>query len=309
MKILVTGGAGFIGKHCVQALLDGGHSVRVLDDFSGSDPAGIRAIQDASGAERLEILEGDIATSVTACRACEGMDGVIHLAARVSVPRSIQSPLETYHTNVMGLARVLDASRLTGVSRLVLASSCAVYGHRPPPCSEHSAPDPLSPYAASKLAGEALVAAAAVSHGLRAMSLRFFNVYGPGQSPDGAYAAVIPKWIAATQQGQSPLVFGDGSQTRDFVYVGDVVRAILAALAYSDAHGQVVNIGSGVSTTLLQLADELTKLVKQPFALRFEPARSGEVVHSRADTTLARDLLGFEAATTLQDGLRAMLEG
>ena len=302
MKVLVTGGGGFIGSHLVRALLGRGDSVRVLDDWS----TGLRARLEGLRGD-LEILDGDVRDARMAARACEGADGVLHEAAQVSVPVSVADPVTTADVNVTGLVTLLHAARAAGALRFVLASSCAVYGDAPSARqSESDAPAPASPYAASKLAGEAFVRAAC-REGLRGVCLRYFNVYGEGQRPDSAYAAVVPAFFAALRAGRQPAIHGDGSQSRDLVAVRDVVRANLAALEAPDAAvGRAFNVGTGRATSVLALAEAIAAALGVSLKPAFEPARAGDVRRSLADTTLAEALLGFRAETTLDEGLRAM---
>ena len=302
MRALVTGGAGFIGSHLVRALLARGDRVRVLDDFSSGTEARL-----ASLGGSLDIIRGDVRDAASVARAVAGTDLVVHLAAQVSVPRSVVEPLFTADVNVLGTLRVLEACRAAGASRFVLASSCAVYGDQPPPLRESALPMPLSPYAASKLAGESFVAAAAHG-GLGAISLRFFNVYGAGQDAHSAYAAALPAFAAAVAAGRAPRLFGDGLQERDLIHVDEVVRAILLALeAPPEAVGHAFNVGTGRAITMLELARRVGEVLGQSVTPSHEPARSGDIRFSLADTTRARDLLGFEDRIDLVEGLRRTL--
>jgi nucleoside-diphosphate-sugar epimerase len=302
VRVLVTGGGGFIGSHLVRALLSRGDVVRVLDDWS----TGLRARLDGLGGS-LEIVDGDVRDPRVARRACEGMDGVRHEAAQVSVVRSVEDPRETADVNVTGLAVMLRAAREAGATRFVLASSCSVYGDAAGEVqSETDATSPASPYAASKLAGEAFVAAAC-REGMRALSLRYFNVYGAGQRPDSAYAAVVPAFFAAARAGRSPVVHGDGSQSRDLVHVDDVVRANLAALGAPDSSlGRTFNVGTGRGTSVLELARRIARIAGSDAQPVFEEARPGDVRHSRASTHRAESELGFRAEVDLDEGLRGI---
>lgn len=310
MKVLVTGGAGFVGSRLVRALLARGDSVRVLDDFS----TGRRERLD--GLNNVEILEGSVATPVTAGRAVAGVDMVLHLAAVVSVMRSVNAPLETHRTNATGTMVMLEAARAAGVRGFVLASSCAVYGDRDGRCRETDVPLPMSPYAASKLAAEHYVASARVSYGMRATALRFFNIFGPGQLADGDYAAVVPKFIALMRAGKTPTIFGDGRQTRDFVYLDDAVAAFLRAadvLAQAFGDGRtpalppVMNVGTGNSVEILELLKTICRVARKECTPAFAPARAGEIRISLATADLAASRLGWKPSMSLENGLRAML--
>lgn len=302
MRVLVTGGGGFIGSHLVHALLERGDGVRVLDDWS----TGLRErLEPLSG--DLEVIDGDIRDEAMVARACEGMNAVLHEAAQVSVVRSVEAPRETADINVTGLVTLLSAALTTGARAFVLASSCAVYGE---PSAEIQAESdsaaPASPYAASKLAGEAFVRAAC-REGLRGVSLRYFNVYGKGQRPDSAYAAVVPAFLSAYREGRRPVIHGDGTQSRDLVSVEDVVRANLAALEAPDAAlGHAFNVGTGRATSVLELSRALAAVTGSSLEPEFGPSRPGDVRRSRADTRLAEKLLGFRARVELAEGLARM---
>ncbi|MCA9288148.1 MAG: NAD-dependent epimerase/dehydratase family protein [Phycisphaerales bacterium] len=308
---LVTGGAGFIGSHLVRALLACGSRVRVLDDLSTGHRHNLHADS--------EFIEGRVEDEATSCRAAQGCDLAFHLAAMVSVPQSVADPDACVRSNIVGTQRVLSACRDGGVRRVVLASTCAVYGDEPSLPSREGDPTACcSPYAASKLAGEALVQAMTRSttppsggptEPMSGVCLRFFNVFGPGQDPKSAYAAVISAFGSALLEGRTPTIFGDGRQSRDFVFVGDVVRAnLLAATSPEAFRGEVLNVGTGRSTSLLELLAAMARLGDRPPQARHEPPRSGDVRHSRADIARIRERLGYEAATTLEEGLRATID-
>lgn len=294
---LVTGGAGFIGSHLCRSLLASGARVRVLDNLSTG-----RRDRVPEGAE---FVEGCVAEVGVASAAAAGCDVVFHLAAMVSVPQSVREPEACLRVNVLGTQRVLEAAARAGARRVVLASTCAVYGDRPRlPSAEGDPTRCCSPYAASKLAGEGLCQSAAATGGPSAVCLRFFNVYGPGQDPRSAYAAVISAFSSALREGRVPTIYGDGEQTRDFVYVGDVVRAnMMAAAAGEDLRGEVLNVGTGVSTSLLDLLGVLSGVSGSGARASHEAARAGDVRHSRADVSRIRAVLGFEALTPIRAGL------
>ena len=308
---LVTGGAGFIGSHLVRALLACGSRVRVLDDLSTGHRHNLPP--DA------EFIEGRVDDEAAASRATEGCDLAFHLAAMVSVPQSVADPDACVRSNIVGTQRVLSACCEAGVRRVVLASTCAVYGDEPSLPSREGDPTACcSAYAASKLAGEALVQAMTRStpptagesaQTMSGVCLRFFNVFGPGQDPKSAYAAVISAFASALLEGRTPTVFGDGRQSRDFVFVGDVVRAnLLAATSPEPFRGEVLNVGTGRSTSLLELLAAMARLADRPPQARHEPARSGDVRHSRADIARIRERLGYDPTTTLEEGLRETLD-
>jgi UDP-glucose 4-epimerase len=302
-RVLVTGGAGFIGSHLAQALVDRGDSVRILDNFS----TGSR--QNLAGFEaQCEVMQGDLRVLPQVERAVDGIELVFHQAAFVSVPQSIEDPTGCYEVNVDGTINLLEAARKAGVRRVVLASSAAVYGDSQQlPLKENAEPNCLSPYAASKLFNETLARLYTRIYGLPVVALRYFNVFGPRQSPTSAYAAAVPKFIQAAKSGQPATVFGDGRQTRDFVFVGDVVRANLLA-AESPAAGQAFNVCSGSETSLLALLDGLRGVYASMPQPAFADSRLGDVPRSLGDPTLAASQLGFLAKTTLQDGLRLTAE-
>lgn len=300
---LVTGGAGFIGSHIAAALAARGDDVRVFDNFSTGKHSNLAQVPQA------EIVEGDLRDRAAVARAVNGMNYVLHLAAMVSVPQSMSDPVSTDAVNVTGTLHVLEAARQAGVRRVVLASSCAVYGDNDElPLKEISQTRPLSPYAASKLTGEILCQTYYRAYGLPTVCLRYFNIYGPRQDPNSEYAAVIPKFAQRLKAGQPPTVFGDGTQTRDFVHVSDVVRANLLACERDGAIGQVLNVASGRGTSLLDLISTLNDLLGASIGPEFAPARSGDIRHSRGDGALIATTLGFRPEMSLVDGLKTIIE-
>jgi nucleoside-diphosphate-sugar epimerase len=301
-KYLITGGAGFIGSHLAEALVSQEQSVRILDNFRTGKRENLAAV---SG--KVEIVEGDIRDRKTVQAAVRGVDCILHQAALVSVAESIAHPEETLEVNGNGALNVLQAAEEAGVRRVVLASSCAVYGEGPVPAREDQAPMPLSPYAASKLAMEALAASYYFSFGLLTTCLRYFNVYGPRQSPDSPYSGVIAIFVSRAISGSPIKIYGDGRQTRDFIYVGDVVRANLLAAQSERCAGRAVNIGTGRGLSLLDLHAELAALGGRRLALEYSAARPGDIYHSRCDPRRARALLGFRALTDFHAGLEATL--
>jgi nucleoside-diphosphate-sugar epimerase len=286
---LVTGAAGFIGSHLVQTLVARGERVVALD------------LKPFRGPKGPTVIQGDIRDLAQCRKACEGIDFVLHQAAQCSVPASIENPMETHDTNVTGFLNVLLAARDAGVKRMVFASSCAVYGNSERlPNSEERTGSFTSPYALSKFMDELYAA----MFGLETIGLRYFNVYGPRQDPKGPYAAVIARWITGLLQGQRATIFGDGENTRDFVFVEDVVKAnLLAAVAKAEAVGQVYNVASGSTVSLNTLYGLISKTVGVKADPVYADSRSGDIRHSSADTSKARHLLGFEASVPLHDGL------
>jgi len=298
---LITGGAGFIGSHIAARLLADGHDVRVLDDLSSGSLANLEAA--GSG---IMFRQGDICDEALLGELMDGADYVFHQAAMASVPASMDDPLACDRINVQGTLRVLVAARRAGVRRVVFASSSAVYGNSPAlPKSEDMCPEPMSPYAVSKLAAEQYCCVFADSMGLECVALRYFNVYGPRQDPAGPYAAVIPIWLRCVSAGKSPVVYGDGEQSRDFVFVSDVVEANMRAAHTEGAAGAVCNIGNGSAVTLNALLTEIGRIVGRTPAAEYLPARAGDVRHSVSDITRARQVLGFAPKTSLPDGLKA----
>lgn len=301
---LVTGGAGFIGSHLVDALLATGWSCRVLDNFSTGSPRNLSHILD-----QVELIEGDIRDLETVRRAVNGMEVVFHQAALPSVPRSINDPLTTHAVNATGTLNVLSAARESGVRRVVYASSSSVYGDsRQLPKREDMLALPKSPYASSKLAGEHYCRAFLTAYGLETVSLRYFNVFGPRQDPTSHYAAVIPRFISALLEGADVRIYGDGRQTRDFTYVGNVVQANLAAANALGAEGGVCNIACGRRTSLLSLLDMLSARIGALPRSVHEAKRTGDVQDSVADVSEARRLLDYEPETDIQQGLNETVD-
>ena len=297
---LVTGASGFIGSHLVDALLERNYRVRGLDNLQTGNRENLDA---AWKAEEFEFFEGDIRNEDIVERAVAGTDSVFHLAADISVQGSIDSPSRTTEINCGGTATVIEAARDKGVEEFVLASSAAVYGSTTSlPVSEDDPLDPESPYALSKRYGEQLAAQVAERNPMNCVSLRFFNVYGPRQDPGGEYAAVIPAFIERLLDGQPPVIYGDGEQSRDFVYVGDVVAGLIAGAERSPEYS-VVNLGCGRRITINELASRLNEVIGTDLEPEYGPAREGEVRHSGADISRAREVLGFEPAVEFVEGL------
>jgi UDP-glucose 4-epimerase len=301
---LITGGAGFIGSHLVDALLAQGQRVRVLDNFSTGKRDNLRTC-----ADRIEILEGTITDAAVVQAAMDGVDWVAHLAALPSVQRSVEDPLISHEACATGTLNVLNAARLAGVRRVVYAASSSAYGDTPGAVRTEDDPvAPLSPYAAAKLAGEHYCRCFTATYGLETVRLRFFNIFGPRQDARSPYSGVIALFIAAMSAGRAPTVYGDGLQSRDFTYVANAVQAVLRAAEAPAASGKVYNVGAGGSTSVRDLVKHLNQLLGTRIDPVFGPARAGDVRHSQADISRARCDLGYEPAFTFADGLGRTLQ-
>lgn len=301
---LVTGGAGFIGSHIVEALVRRGDRVRVIDNLSTGFLANLEPFLEA-----IEFFEADLLDQEAVRQAVQGVDCVFHQAALASVPLSIEQPLKTHAACATGTVTLLDAARRAGVRRVVYASSSALYGDRPTsPKRETDLPAPISAYGAAKLAAEYYCRAFSATFPIETVALRYFNVFGPRQDPKNPYAAVIPIFITAILAGRPPVIFGDGGQSRDFTFVGDVVQANLLAADAPAAANQVMNVATGRSITLLELLAGLNEVMGTDIPPTFAPPRPGDIYESTADITLARRLLGYEPRVSLIDGLRQSIE-
>ncbi|MCB9587398.1 MAG: SDR family oxidoreductase [Polyangiaceae bacterium] len=302
--VVVTGGSGFIGSHLVDGLLSRGAEVRVLDNFETGRRENLSHVQG-----KIELIEGDIRDLATCQRALEGANFVLHQAALGSVPRSMATPANSLATNVGGTANIFTAARDQKLTRVVYASSSSVYGTSDKlPKKEGEEGEPMSPYALSKWMNEELAATYTRCYPMEFVGLRYFNVYGPRQDPNGAYAAVIPRFFAACRKGEAPVIFGDGLQSRDFTYIDDVVRANLLAMTMGGAAGSAYNIGAGGRTTVKDLAETIIKVTGFAGAPSYQDPRPGDVKHSMADASRAKSGFGWEATTDLESGLARAAE-
>jgi UDP-glucose 4-epimerase len=305
-KYLVTGGAGFIGSTLVRALLEQGDFVRVLDNFSTGKRENLAQV---AHSPRFELIEGDIRNSQDAAEAVKEIDIIFHEAAFVSVPQSMEDPLPCFEINQRGTEILLEAARKAGVKRVVLASSAAVYGDlETMPLEEDFPLRPLSPYAVSKRVDELYAEMYTRSFGLDVVALRYFNVYGPRQRPDSMYAAAVPIFARRLLDGKPITIYGDGGQTRDLVYVGDVVRANLLASEHPEAPGQVFNVCTGDEIRVIDLVETLRRFFPNSAPPEFAPPRPGDIYRSLGNPAKAARILGFKAQTSLEDGLRAVVE-
>jgi len=304
-RYLITGGAGFIGSSIAEALLSSGESVVILDDFSSGRRENLQSLPGS-----FELVEGSIVDPAIVARAMRGVEVVFHEGAIPSVMRSVENPQATMAAGVQGTTVVLDVARHAGVRRVIFAASSAAYGDTPTlPKVETMQPRPLSPYAASKLAGEHLLRIFSLLYGLETLSLRYFNVFGPRQDPKSEYAAVIPNFMAAALAKKRPIVFGDGEQTRDFCHIDNTVRAnLLAAGTSRKLEGQVINVACGERTSLNQLLRYIGELAGAPLEPEYRPGRLGDVRDSLADIGAARELVDYEPKVDIREGLRRTYE-
>jgi len=304
MRYLVTGGAGFIGSNLTRALLADGHRVRVLDNFLTGKRENLAGLAEAHGGT-FELMEGDFRDPAATRKAVEGVEYVLHQGALPSVPRSVADPVLSNEINVAGTVNVLVAARDAGVRRVVFAASSSAYGDTPElPKRESMTPNPKSPYAAQKLAGEHYMRIFHEVYGLETVSLRYFNVFGPRQDPKSMYAAVIPRFITCVMKGEPPTVYGDGRQTRDFTYIDNVIQANLAACeAPKAACGGVFNIACGERVSLLDILEIVYSLAGKRVNPVFEPSRPGDVRDSLAEISRAREVVGYAPKVTFRDGL------
>ena len=306
-KFLITGGAGFIGSNITDRLLEQGHSVRVIDNFLTGKRENLSKAQNS---RNFELIEGDIRHLDTVRKACEGIDYVLHEAAIPSVPRSIDDPISTNEVNVNGTLNVLKASYENKVKRVVYAASSSAYGDTAVlPKKEDMIPLPLSPYAVSKLSGEYYCRVFTGVYGLETVSLRYFNIFGPRQDPNSTYAAVVPRFITALLKGESPTVYGDGEQSRDFTYIENVIRAnINACYAPAAAAGRVLNIACGTRFTLNTVLRKLEEILDKKANPKYLPPKKGDVKHSQADITNAANYIQYKIEVDFETGLRRTVD-
>ena len=305
-NVLVTGGAGFIGSNLTEALLQRGHVVRVLDDFSTGKRENL--IFDKAYAS-LEIIEGDIRDLRSCQKSVQGMEYVFHQGALPSVQRSVEDPGASNAVNVEGTLNILLAAREKGVKRVMYAASSSIYGDTPTlPKHEEMPPNPLSPYALQKYIGEQYCRLFYQLYGLETISLRYFNVFGPKQDPNSLYSAVIPKFIDALVQGRAPMIFGDGEQSRDFTYIENVVQANLLAMSAEHLHGEAINIACGKRISLNQLLDVLKEILESKQSPIYQDARKGDVKHSLADIRKGKEIINYEPKVGIETGLKKTVD-
>jgi nucleoside-diphosphate-sugar epimerase len=303
-RVLVTGGAGFIGSNLVRGLVERGDDVRVLDNFSTGNRGNLDGLDDD-----VEVIEGELRSYERVHNAVRGVELVFHQGALPSVPRSVQDPLTTSAVTIEGTLNVLLAARDENVRRVVFASSSSVYGNTGTlPRQETQNPDPISPYAVAKLAAERYCVSFQRVYGLETVALRYFNVFGPRQDPNSQYAAVVPRFIAAVDDGRAVRIHGDGTQSRDFTYVQNVVQANLLAGEREGAVGRVINVATGRQATVNELADAVGAALGRAVEKEYLPSRVGDVQHSWADVSEAESILGYELAVGLEEGLQRTAE-
>jgi len=303
-NVLVTGGAGFIGSHIVDGLVDAGHSVRVIDNLSTGNRDNLAAV-----ADKVDFLEGDITDAEAVSKAVEDMEIVYHQAALASVPRSVEAPLESHAACATGTLNVLHHARLAGVRRVIYAGSSSAYGDIAAATNrETDLPGPLSPYAAGKLTGEMYCRVFHHTYGMETITIRYFNVFGPRQDPGSPYSAVIPLFITWMLGGKPPVVYGDGKQSRDFTYIANIVHGNLLAMEAKQAVGQSLNVANGRTTSLLELIDAINQMLGLSISPQHEPARIGDIRDSMADITQARRQLGYEPQIDFLEGLERSID-
>jgi UDP-glucose 4-epimerase len=304
MRYLVTGGAGFIGSNMVDELVRRGASVAVLDDLSAGKESNLASVRG-----KIDFHLGSITDLETVQKVCAGADFVIHLAARTSVPRSVKDPIESNRVNIDGTLNVLVAARDAKVRRVVYAASSSAYGETPTlPKVETMQSAPISPYGVTKYVGELYAQVFGRVYGLENACIRFFNVFGPRQDPTSQYSGVLSRFMLAVLEGQTPVIYGDGEQSRDFTFVSNVVEEVLRACEAKDASGKVFNGGTGARITLNQVLKDLGKITGQKITAKHDPPRNGDILHSQADISLARNVLGYEPQVLFEEGLRRTWE-
>jgi len=303
-KYLVTGGAGFIGSNIAEELLARKEKVRVLDNFVTGNIDNLKPF-----ISKIELIKGDIRDKKTLAKALKGVDFILHQAALRSVAKSVEDPVETHDVNATGTLNLLMAAKEAGVKRVVYASTCAAYGDAKRfPQREDDVVSPISPYGASKLAGELYCGVFAKTLGLETVALRYFNVYGPRQNPESRYSSVVPGFIFDIMRNRIPVVDWDGKQSRDFVFVKDVVQANLLAIKAKNASGEVFNVGNGCATTIYDILMQIEKVLSRKISPKFGPKREGDVRKVYSDITKAKRILGFKPGFTLEEGLKSTVD-
>jgi len=303
-KYLVTGGAGFIGSHIVERLVREGESVRVLDNFATGKRGNL-----APFAGKIDLFEGDLRKPADCAKACAGVEIIFHEGAVPSVPKSVEDPTTTHQANIDGTFNILMAARDAKCRRLIFAASSSAYGDQPElPSRETMRPAPLSPYAVHKLVGEYYLSVFNKCYGLETLALRYFNVFGSRQDPKSQYAAAIPAFVTSILRGESPTIYGDGEQTRDFTFIDNVVQANLLAAKAPKVAGQVVNVACGERVSVNQIIAQINQLLGKNVPPKYVPERAGDVKHSLADISLARQVIGFEPIVSFADGLKRAIE-
>lgn len=304
-RVLVTGGAGFIGSNLADELIKRGAKVRIVDNFL----TGFRENLDEISGD-FDFIEADIADAQAMRKAVEDVEVVFHQAALPSVPRSVDNPLETHNACVNGTFNILNAAREAGVKRVIYAASSSAYGDQQTlPKVETMRPEPLSPYAAAKLAGELYCTVFSQVYGLETFALRYFNVFGPRQNPSSQYSGVISRFIDAFMKGGTPVIYGDGLQSRDFTYIANVVDANIKAAEATSGIGEVMNVANGERVSLLELVDVLKQVTgRTEVEVDFQPERTGDVKHSQADNARAKEWLGYEKLVGLDEGIRRTID-
>lgn len=304
-KILVTGGAGFIGSNLADGLIRRGAKVIIIDNLI----TGFRENLDEIDGD-FEFIEGDLSDTLTAAKAVAGVEIIFHEAALPSVPRSVANPEETHNACVNGTFNLLTAAKSSGVRRFIYAASSSAYGDQPTlPKIEAMKPEPLSPYAAAKLVGEYYCRVFTQVYGIETLSLRYFNVFGPRQNPSSQYSGVISRFIDAFMKGESPVIYGDGEQSRDFTYVANVVDANIKAAETIHGFGEVMNVANGERVSLLELFEVMKRVTgRTDITIDFQPDRKGDVKHSQADNSLAKEWLGYEKLVGLEEGIRETID-
>ncbi len=304
MEYLVTGGAGFIGSHLVERLVKDGCRVRVLDNFVTGKHENL-----APFADRIELIEGDMADLAVCQRACRGIRVVLHEAALPSVPKSVADPVASHRSNIDGTFNMLVAANDAKVQRFIYAGSSSAYGESETlPKVESMTPSPLSPYAVQKLTGEYYCTAFARCYGLQTLTIRYFNVFGPRQDPESQYAAAIPAFITAIAENRPPTVYGDGEQTRDFTYIENIIEANLLAVKARQTRGEVINVACGESISINAIIKEINAVMGKNIRPNYVASRPGDIKHSWADITLASKVIGFKPIVAFRDGLHKAID-